>query len=31
MITHGRLGQFGFVALNLAYLGLAVFVAAGRV
>jgi hypothetical protein len=31
MITHGRLGQFGFVTLNLVYLALAVFVAVGRI
>ncbi|MCX4766485.1 DoxX family protein [Streptomyces sp. NBC_01275] len=30
MITHGRLGQFGFVMLNLVYFALAVFVAWGR-
>ncbi|GGX63528.1 DoxX family protein [Streptomyces fructofermentans] len=30
MITHGRLGQFAFVALNLAYLALAAFVVWGR-
>lgn len=30
MITHGRLGQFGFVLLNLGYLALAAFVAVGR-
>ena len=30
MITHGRLGQFKFVMLNLIYLVLAVFVAWGR-
>lgn len=30
MITHSRLGQYKFVLLNAAYLGLAVFVAWGR-
>ncbi|MHC3468130.1 DoxX family protein [Streptomyces sp. 7R007] len=30
MVTHGRLGEFGFVLLNLAYLALAVFIAWGR-
>lgn len=30
MITHGRLGQAKFVALNLAYLALAAFIAWGR-
>jgi DoxX-like family len=30
MITHGRLGQARFVALNLVYLALAAFVAWGR-
>jgi hypothetical protein len=30
MITHGRLGQFKLVMLNLVYLALAVFVAWGR-
>jgi DoxX-like family len=30
MITHGRLGQAGFVAVNLCYLALAAFVAWGR-
>ncbi|TVT61194.1 DoxX family protein [Amycolatopsis rhizosphaerae] len=30
MVTHGRLGQFNLVALNLIYLALAVFVAWGR-
>ena len=30
MITHGRLGQFKFVALNAVYLALAVFIACGR-
>ncbi len=30
MITHGRLGQYEFVALNLAYLALAAFIAWGR-
>lgn len=30
MITHGRLGQFGFVMLNSVYLALAVFIAWGR-
>ena len=30
MITHGRLGQVRFVALNLVYLALAAFVAWGR-
>ena len=30
MITHGRLGQVGLVAVNLCYLALAVFIAWGR-
>jgi len=30
MVTHGRLGQAGFVALNSVYLALAVFIAWGR-
>lgn len=30
MITHGRLGQFNLVMLNLAYLALAAFIAWGR-
>ncbi len=30
MITHGRLGQYKFVVLNLAYLALAAFIAWGR-
>lgn len=30
MATHGRRREFGFVALNLAYLGLAAFIAWGR-
>jgi DoxX-like family len=30
MVTHGRLGQGGFVALNSVYLALAAFVAWGR-
>lgn len=30
MITHGRLGQFALVGVNLAYLALAVFIAWGR-
>ncbi|HET6294688.1 MAG TPA: DoxX family protein [Kribbella sp.] len=30
MITHGRLGQYKYVALNLVYLALAAFVAWGR-
>lgn len=30
MITHGRLRQYEFVVLNLAYLALAVFIAWGR-
>ncbi|WP_201452554.1 DoxX family protein [Streptomyces sp. HM190] len=30
MITHGRLGEFRFVALNVVYLALAAFVAWGR-
>ena len=30
MITHGRLGQFAFVCLNLTYLALAAFIAWGR-
>lgn len=30
MITHARLGQFKLVAVNLAYLALAVFIAWGR-
>jgi hypothetical protein len=30
MITHGRLGQFGLVMVNLAYLSIAAFVAWGR-
>ncbi|WP_329095648.1 DoxX family protein [Actinomadura citrea] len=30
MVTHGRRGETAFVALNLVYLALAVFVAAGR-
>ena len=30
MITHGRLGQARFVALNFVYLALAVFIAWGR-
>jgi hypothetical protein len=30
MITHGRLGQARFVALNLVYLALAAFIAWGR-
>ncbi|MCP9954940.1 DoxX family protein [Actinomadura madurae] len=30
MITHGRLGQFGFAALNAGYLAVAAFVAVGR-
>ncbi len=30
MITHGRLGQVQFVALNSVYLALAVFIAWGR-
>jgi hypothetical protein len=30
MITHGRLGQYGLVLLNTAYLVLAVYVAWGR-
>jgi hypothetical protein len=30
MITHGRLGQAAFVLLNAVYLGLAVFIAWGR-
>ncbi|GLP71339.1 MULTISPECIES: DoxX family protein [unclassified Streptomyces] len=30
MITHGRRGESGLVALNLAYLALAVFIAWGR-
>ncbi|MEU6814950.1 DoxX family protein [Streptomyces sp. NPDC046860] len=30
MVTHGRRGESGFVALNLAYLALAAFIAWGR-
>jgi hypothetical protein len=30
MITHGRLGQFKLVAVNVVYVGLAVFIAVGR-
>lgn len=30
MITHGRLGQFGLVMLNVCYLAVAAFVAVGR-
>jgi len=30
MITHGRLGQFKFVMLNLIYLAVAAFIAWGR-
>ena len=30
MITHGRLGQYGLVLLNTAYLALAVYIAWGR-
>lgn len=30
MITHGRLGEFKFVVLNLIYLALAAFIAWGR-
>jgi hypothetical protein len=30
MITHGRLGEFRFVALNVVYLALATFIAWGR-
>ncbi|MFG2498630.1 DoxX family protein [Streptomyces sp. NPDC048441] len=30
MITHGRLGEFKFVMLNLTYLALAAFIAWGR-
>ncbi|MFI8346560.1 DoxX family protein [Streptomyces sp. NPDC085596] len=30
MLTHGRRREFGFVALNLAYLALAAFIAWGR-
>jgi hypothetical protein len=30
MVTHGRLGQYGLAMLNVAYLGLAAFVAWGR-
>jgi hypothetical protein len=30
MITHGRLGQFKLVMVNLVYVGLAVFIAIGR-
>ncbi len=30
MITHGRLGQYGLVVLNTAYLALAAYVAWGR-
>jgi hypothetical protein len=30
MITHGRLGQFGLVMLNVGYLALAAFVTVGR-
>lgn len=30
MITHGRLGQFALVGVNVAYLALAVFIAWGR-
>lgn len=30
MITHGRLGQFKLVMVNVIYLGLAVFIAVGR-
>ena len=30
MITHGRLGQLGFVLVNLAYLSIAAFIAWGR-
>ncbi|QPP09067.1 DoxX family protein [Streptomyces bathyalis] len=30
MVTHGRRGEFKFVALNLIYLALAVFIAWGR-
>jgi hypothetical protein len=30
MVTHGRLGQVGFVMLNSAYLALAAFIAWGR-
>lgn len=30
MITHGRLGQFKLVAVNIVYLGLAGFIAVGR-
>lgn len=30
MITHGRRGEYQFVALNLIYLALAAFVAWGR-
>ncbi|GAA4607299.1 DoxX family protein [Actinoallomurus liliacearum] len=30
MVTHGRRGEFALVALNLAYLALAVFIACGR-
>ncbi|WP_327433386.1 DoxX family protein [Streptomyces sp. NBC_01236] len=31
MITHGRLGESKFVALNLIYLALAAFIACGRI
>jgi hypothetical protein len=30
MITHGRLGQFRLVLVNVAYLAVAVFIAVGR-
>lgn len=30
MVTHGRLGEYKFVALNLIYLALATFIAWGR-
>ncbi|MCT9076929.1 DoxX family protein [Streptomyces fulvoviolaceus] len=30
MVTHGRLGEYRFVALNLVYLALATFIAWGR-
>ncbi|WP_229379503.1 DoxX family protein [Streptomyces sp. VRA16 Mangrove soil] len=30
MVTHGRLGQYGLIGVNAVHLGLAVFVAAGR-
>ncbi|PRX97986.1 DoxX family protein [Allonocardiopsis opalescens] len=30
MVTHGRLGQYGLVLLNLVYLALAAFIAWGR-